>query len=98
MTEMKSRETPEKAELSTNRTDAGITIDFSPLSRNAVSSIRSNREPLSKVTDRRDAQRKKLDFPKSVTDDGISIDVKPVLANANSSICSNLEPIWNVTE
>jgi hypothetical protein len=40
-----------KAESAINGLEGGITIDFNPLDQNAEFSIRSNLEPLSKITD-----------------------------------------------
>jgi hypothetical protein len=54
-------------------TEDGIKIDFNPLPENADSSIRSNREPLSNVTDSSDLHPEKLDLPKT-TEDGTKIE------------------------
>jgi hypothetical protein len=68
----------EKLSLSKTTTDDGIKIDLNPLPENALSSIRSNREPLSNITDSSDLHHMKLDFPKETTEDGITTDLNPL--------------------
>jgi hypothetical protein len=87
-----------KLSLPKTTTEDGITIDFNPLPKNADSSIRSNREPLSNVTDSSDSHQAKLPLPKTTTEDGIKIDFNPLHENAYSSIRSNREPLSNVTD
>jgi hypothetical protein len=65
---------------------------------NADSSINSNREPFSNVTDSSKLHHSKHSLPKTTTDEGISIDFNPVQENADSSIRSNREPLSNVTD
>jgi hypothetical protein len=74
---------PAKLSLPETTTEDGIKIDFNPFPENADSSIRSNREPFSNVTDSSDVQQEKLpsktsdptklNLPKTTTEDGISI-------------------------
>jgi hypothetical protein len=52
---------------------------LTPLFMNVDSSIRSNREPLSNVTDSSDSHQQKLSLPKTTTDDGIKIDFNVLL-------------------
>jgi hypothetical protein len=68
------------------------------LPSNIPLSIRSNREPLSNVTDLSNTHTQKLSLPKTTTEDGISIDFNPLRQNADSSIRSNREPLSNVTD
>jgi hypothetical protein len=75
---MEVRARVQRAEPQIKATFGGIKIDFNPLARNAHSSIRSNREPLSNVTDSSDLHHMKLDFPKTTTEDGIKIDFNPL--------------------
>jgi hypothetical protein len=56
----------------------GISIDFNLVEEIADSPIRSNRDPLAKVTDSSDLHREKLDLPKTISDDGILIDFNPL--------------------
>jgi hypothetical protein len=70
-------------------TEDGIKIDFNPLLENADSSILSNREPFSNVTDPSDSHSQKLLSHKTATEDGIKTDFNPLLQNADASIRSN---------
>jgi hypothetical protein len=63
------------------------------LPANADSSIRSNREQLSNVTDSSDLHRPKLSLAQTTTEDGIKIDLNPLLQNAYSWIRSNRQPL-----
>jgi hypothetical protein len=89
---------PEKLLGPKTTTEDGIKIDFNPLPENANSSIRSNLEPLSNVTDSSDLQSEKLLGPKTTTEDGIKIDFNPLPENADSSIRSSRVPLPNVTD
>jgi hypothetical protein len=78
-------------------TDLGITIDFNRLSLKARSSIRSNREPLSNITNSSELHRKKHILLKMTTDLGITIDFNRLSPKARSSIRSNRESFSNIT-
>jgi hypothetical protein len=78
-------------------TEDGISIDFNLLLENADSSIRSNREPLSNVTDSSDLHQKKLSLPKTTTEDGKTMDCSPDPRNPESQIPSKFESLSNAT-
>jgi hypothetical protein len=59
-------------------TDDRIKIAVNPLSANVPSSISSNREPVSNLTDSTGLQRRKQAFPKKQPDDGITIAGSPL--------------------
>jgi hypothetical protein len=75
----------------------GITIDVNALPENAASSIRSNREPLSNITDSSDLHSRKHPLPKTTTEDGITIDFNPLPENADSSTRSDRETLSKAT-
>jgi hypothetical protein len=83
--------------LSKTTTDDGISIDLNPLLENAHSSIRSNREPLSNVTDSSDLRQQKRDLPNITTEDGTKMDRSPDSRNPESQIRSKIEPFSNAT-
>jgi hypothetical protein len=88
---------PEKLHPPETISPDGMSIDLNPLSRNADSSIRSNREPLSNVIDSSDLHLEKLHLPKTTTEDGITIDFNPLSKNASSAITSVVEPFSKAT-
>jgi hypothetical protein len=73
-----SKEPNSKSDSAKTIDHDGIKINLSPVLANAASSIRSNHEFGSNVTDRRNEQEEKHEGPKTRTDDGITIDFKPL--------------------
>jgi hypothetical protein len=67
-------------------TGDGIVIEFNTLLLNAHFSIRSSREPVSKVTVTRGSSLLKLYSPKRTTDNGMAIENGPLPRNANAEI------------
>jgi hypothetical protein len=76
----------------------GIETNLNSVPANAATSIRSNREFGSNVTELSNQQEEKHEGPKIITDDGITIDFNPLPENADCSIRSNLDPLSNITE
>jgi hypothetical protein len=84
--------------LPSDSTDDGITISVSPLTQNANSSIRTNFDSDSNVTDESDLQHQKQYSPSDSTDDGITRSVSPLSWNADASIRNNLDEFSKIIE
>jgi hypothetical protein len=78
-----------KLSLRKTTTEAGISIDLNPLSSNAASSIRSNREPLSNVTHSSDLHPEKLSLPKTTTEYRTKMDCRSDPRNRIPLECDN---------